>query len=287
MPDTIELTSESNIVVTGKSGAGKQPRIDVLVEEFGLEQLSTGNIFRHYLGLFNNMEDPQTLDNFWSDEDGGFIPDSEIRAQLNEFLAEAGKGTECGAPGDDEDAYPHIDDLVLGMKAKYFVEKGLFVPDGLVNDLLKASFAKNDFRGTVLDGYPRTNNQSGYLLELMKEAGRKIDLVLVVDNEDDLIISRTMGRRICPKCAKVYHTEFKPPNEDGTCKACGTEVILRSDDSKEKIGRRLEEFRVKCVPAIEFLKKEKIPVAHVNGNLEEFTTENVRNSVIEAIRNTE
>ena len=284
MTDTIELTSQSNVVVTGKSGAGKQPRIDVLVEEFGLRQLSTGNIFRHYLGLFNSVEYPRTLDVFWSSGEGGFISDSEIRHQLNEFLAETGKGTECGAPGDDDEAYPHIDDLVLGLKAKYFVEKGLFVPDELVNDLLKASFEKNDLKGTVLDVYPRTVNQSEYLLRMMKDAGGKIDLILVVDNEDDLIIGRTMGRRICPKCSKVYHTEFKPPNDDGTCKECGTEVILRSDDSEEKIKSRLEEFRVKCIPAIQFLEKEGVQVAHVNGNLEEFTKENVMNSVLDAIQ---
>jgi adenylate kinase len=284
MANTIKLTGESNIIVTGKSGAGKQPRIDVLVDEFGLEQLSTGNIFRHYLGLFNGIEYPRTLDEFWSEEAGGFIPDTEIRSKLTEFLADANKGTECGGPGDDDDeGYPNIEDIVLGMKAKYFVEKGLFVPDDLVNDLLKASFAKNEFRRTVLDGFPRTINQSEYLLEMMKEVGETIDLVLVVDNEDDLIISRTMGRRICPKCNKVYHTEFKPPNDDGTCKECGTAVILRSDDSEEKIRSRLNEFSVKCIPAIDFLKNAGIPVAHVNGNLEVFTKENVRNSVLASI----
>ena len=66
MTAVINLSNASNIVVTGKSGAGKQPRIDVLVEEFGLNQISTGNIFRHYLGLFNSLEYPKTLDEFWS-----------------------------------------------------------------------------------------------------------------------------------------------------------------------------------------------------------------------------
>lgn len=279
MTGTRELTSGSNIVVTGKSGAGKQPRIDILVEEFGLRQLSTGNIFRHYLGLFDALGYPDTLDPFWSQETGGFIPDHDIEAALEGFLACT--GTSAGG------AHPTIHHLVLGLKAKYFVEKGLFGPDDLVNDLLKASFAENGFRGTVLDGYPRTVAQARYLLDMMEGAGGKVDLVLVVDNHDDLIIARTMGRRICPSCAKVFHTEFKPPNPDGTCTACGTPVILRSDDSEEKIGRRLQEFRTKCVPAIEFLRDHGIPVAHVNGNLEVFTPEHVRKSVLDAIRTVE
>ena len=44
-----------NILVMGKSGAGKQPRIDVLIEEFGLKQLSTGDIFRSYLSAFDEI----------------------------------------------------------------------------------------------------------------------------------------------------------------------------------------------------------------------------------------
>ena len=44
-----------NIVVAGKSGAGKQPRVDVLVQTYGLRQLATGNIFREYLGTFNKV----------------------------------------------------------------------------------------------------------------------------------------------------------------------------------------------------------------------------------------
>jgi adenylate kinase len=287
MTGTIELTRESNVVVTGKSGAGKQPRIDVLVEEFSMKQLSTGNIFRHYLGVFNSIGYPKSLDEFWSEEEKGFVPDSDIRTRLEGFLRETNLGTECGAPGEEEGEQPPIDDLVLGLKAKFFVEKGLFVPDELVKDLLKASFAKNDFRGTVLDGYPRTINQSMYLKKLMSDVGGGIDLVLVVDNDDDLIIGRTMGRRICPDCGKVYHTEFKPPNADGSCKVCGKQVILRSDDSEEKIRRRLEEFRVKCIPAIRYLENEGIPLVHVEGNLEVFTKENVRKSVLDAIREVE
>ena len=276
MAKTVELTGESNIVVTGKSGAGKQPRIDVLVQDFGLRQLSTGNIFRHYLGLFDAIGYPHALEGFRPGESGNFLPDGEIEAALDAFLAAA-----------QGDAASDVRDLVLGLKAKYYVERGLFVPDGLVNDLLKASFARNGFKGTVLDGYPRTANQAEYLMNLMRDVGGRIDLVLVVDNDDDLIIARTLGRRICPSCGKVFHVEFKPPGPDGACTACGTEVVLRSDDSEQKIKRRLDEFRMKCLPAIGFMKRAGIPVAHVNGNLEVFTVENVRRSVLEAVAGAE
>jgi len=263
----------TNIVVTGKSGAGKQPRIDVLIEEFGLEQLSTGNIFRHYLGLFDSIGYRHPLDEFWSDRAANFIPDGKIKEKLDVFL------------GERTEEPPLIDDLILGLKAKYFVEKGLFGPDDLVNELVSSAFGKRNFSGMVLDGYPRTENQAEYLISLLDEVDSKIDFVLIVDNDDELIVKRTIGRRICPLCGKVYHLEHKPPGPNGSCKDCNAIVILRSDDSEEKIRRRLQEFREKCVPAISYMKQAGIPMVSVPGNLAVFTKENVRKSVLDAIVN--
>ncbi|MHC4885637.1 MAG: hypothetical protein ACYTGH_11185 [Planctomycetota bacterium] len=65
---THEIGRVQNVLVMGKSGAGKQPRIDVLLEEFGLTQLSTGNIFREYLGRFNAIGFQGDLARFYDEE---------------------------------------------------------------------------------------------------------------------------------------------------------------------------------------------------------------------------
>ena len=252
--------SITNVIVTGKSGAGKQPRIDVLVEEFGLEQLSTGNIFRSYLGKFNEYGYEGDLKEFWDESKERFIPDDEIAEKL---------GTSDN-------------DIMLGMKAKYFVDKGLFVPDYITNELFESYFAKKNYRNQVLDGYPRTLQQAEFLLKLIERENSKIDFVLLVENSDEMIIERTVNRRICPKCGKVYHLVYNPP-DNGRCRECGAEVVQRSDDTEEKIRSRLEEFRKKTVPALEYLEKHGIPVVKVAGHLEEFTPENVRKSVMDAI----
>jgi adenylate kinase family enzyme len=258
-----------NIVVAGKSGAGKQPRIDVLLETYKLKQLSTGNIFREYLGAFGKVREGAKTDGLW--QDGKFAPDDRIRAAL----APACKGT-----GVEPDA------AVLGFKAAQYVDRGLFVPDDITNALLAAAFRTNGGKGMVLDGYPRTPEQSDFLLGLVKELNTGLDLVLVVDNEDDAIVARTIGRRICPNkaCGKVYHLEFKPPAADGACKACGTKVIQRSDDTEEKIRTRLAEFQAKALPAIKRLIAAGIPSASVAGNLPVFTDEAVRESVLAVVR---
>lgn len=250
----------TNVIVTGKSGAGKQPRIDILKEEFNLEQLSTGDIFRKYLGIFNNYGYTKPLTDFWDDSKNTFIPDGEIAKKI---------------AIDDKD-------IILGLKAKYFVDQGLFVPDSITNALFEAAFSQKDFKKQILDGYPRTRDQAVFLLDLIKKHDSTIDFIVLVDNTDDRIIKRTVQRRICPKCGKVYHLTYKPP-KDGKCEDCNVEVIQRSDDTEEKIKSRLNEFQEKAVPAINYLKENGIPVITVPGHLETFTTENVRKSVMDQV----
>jgi len=258
-----------NIVVAGKSGAGKQPRIDVLVAEHGLSQLSTGNIFRKYLGAYKTIGFAGKPEDFWRGD--RFAPDAEIREALAGLAAAAGV---------DPDA------AVLGLKAARFVDQGLFVPDGITNELFAASFRGAGGRGLVLDGYPRTTDQSRFLLGLAAELGTRLDVVLMVENDDEAIVARTTGRRICPDaaCGKVFHLEHKPPRDGRFCTACGAEVILRSDDSEPKIRKRLQEFREKAEPAIGVLVEAGVPRVSVPGNLPVFSDEAVRASVLDALR---
>ena len=255
-----------NLLVMGKSGAGKQPRIDVLVEEFGLEQLSTGNIFREYLGRFDGIGFTGDLASFYDGTREDFIPDEEIAAALGDRAPAA-----------------HRADLVLGAKAKYFIEAGRFVPDRITNALFAGYFTRAGCRGMVLDGYPRTVDQAAFLLDLVEKEGTRIDAIILVDNEDEAIVARTTGRRICPECKKVFHLEFKPPREGRFCTACGAEVILRSDDTEEKIRHRLREFHEKAAPALAYLEEKGIPRTDVPGNLPLFTDAAVRESVLAAL----
>lgn len=257
----------NNIIVTGKSGAGKQPRIDVLTEEFGLTQLSTGNIFRDLSGKFDRSGFKGDLERFYDSEKDTFVPDEEIEKAIKEQL-------------------PELDDvraLMLGLKAKYFMTSGKFVPNHSTNELFEEYFSKQNYKGFVLDGYPRTPGQARFLMDLLKESSSSVDMVVLVDNQDDLIIERTMGRRICPGCKKVYHKQFKPSKDNIHCDECGEELIQRSDDTGEKIKVRLQEYYDKVLPTLDVLKEKEIPIVTVDGNLKEFTKENVKRSVMDQI----
>lgn len=257
----------NNILVTGKSGAGKQPRIDVLVEEFGLTQLSTGNIFREYVGAFDKSGFTGDLERFYDAENDTFVPDVELESAIKEQL-----------PDVDE-----VRPVLLGLKAKYFMNSGKFVPNSSTNELFTEYFSKQDYKGYVLDGYPRTPDQADFLLKLVEEKESSVDLVVLVNNADKLIIERTMGRRICSSCKKVYHTEFKPSKDNIHCDACGADLIQRADDTENKIKVRLAEYYDKVIPALNILEEKGIPIVTVEGNLEVFTDENVKKSVMEQI----
>ncbi len=260
-------TKYETILVMGKSGAGKQPRINVLVEEFGLKQLSTGDIFRTYLRCFNALDYTDDLKPFYNESDGRFLEESEIKERL-------GISNENNA-----------DDMVLGLKAKYFIDQGKFVPDSLTNSLFESAFLDMDYGPAVLDGYPRTIEQTSFLWELAKRRDIPLDAILLVDNDDELIKARCVGRRICPNCGEVYHLEHKPPRNNRYCtvESCSGETIQRSDDTLEKIQSRLQEFHTKVRPAMEFLKARGIPIYTVSGNLPEFTPETVKASVFKSM----
>lgn len=268
MQRKVDPSSIMNIVVAGKSGAGKQPRIEVLCKKFNLEQLSTGNIFREYVERFNQIGYTRSLERFWDENSGTFIPDEEIRVELERIVGEL---TDYKA-------------VILGLKAKYFVERGLFVPDHLTNQIFKAYFSRSNYRGKVLDGYPRTLNQAEFLLTLIGKNRSRIDFILLVDNDDETIVKRAVGRRICPKCGKVFHIDYKPPLQGRFCDVCNIEVIQRSDDTEERIRSRLDEFAKKTLPAIKFLEYKGIPLVRVTGDLPVFTEEAVYESVMNEVR---
>jgi len=256
-----------NIVVMGKSGAGKQPRIDVLVSEFGLKQLSTGNIFREYVGSFDGSGFKGDLERFYDPVKDTFVPDTVIISAIREQLPDV--------------ADPRS--VMLGLKAKYFMNSGRFVPNSSTNELFREYFSRGGYKGFVLDGYPRTPDQSRFLLDLCWEHRVKVDLVLLVENEDELIVERTMGRRICKKCGKVYHIKFKPSRDNLNCDVCSLPLIQRSDDTEEKIRTRLKEYYDKAIPALKVMEGARIPVTRVPGNLPVFTDQAVKESVMKAI----
>ncbi len=116
------------------------------------------------------------------------------------------------------------DGTEMGLKAKSFMDAGQLVPDevviGIIKDRLKEKDCENGF---ILDGFPRTIPQA----QALEDAGIEIDKVVDIEVPDEKITKRMSGRRVCAKCANSYHLEYKKPQTDGVCDACGGELIQR------------------------------------------------------------
>ena len=79
-----------------------------------------------------------------------------------------------------------------------------------------------------------------------------IDLVIEIRVPDETIIDRLSGRRIHPNSGRIYHIKFSPPNIDGLDDETGETLIIRADDVKETIIKRLETYHRETEPLTEF-----------------------------------
>ena len=131
------------------------------------------------------------------------------------------------------------DGTPVGLKAKGYMEKGQLVPDDVIIDIIVDRLAKPDCKnGYILDGVPRTIPQA----QVMEEKGLAVDCALSIEVEDEVIVKRMSGRRVCPHCGQTYHIVNNPPEVDDRCDACGSELIVRSDDAPETVRARLETY---------------------------------------------
>jgi adenylate kinase len=83
----------------------------------------------------------------------------------------------------------------LGIEAKKFMDVGDFVPDSVTNEMVRSRLSQDDVEnGFLLDGYPRTAAQVGYLDEVLGRRGQQLDVVLQLTADDDELVHRLLGR---------------------------------------------------------------------------------------------
>ena len=81
-------------------------------------------------------------------------------------------------------------------------------------------------------------------------APRGRGVVLVVDDEE--VVRRLSGRRVCRRCGHVWHLDFDPSTRPDVCDRCEGELFQRDDDSEETIRHRLVVFGDQTAPLIGF-----------------------------------
>ena len=158
-----------------------------------------------------------------------------------------------------------------GLRAKEYMDAGRLVPDEVIIGILKERLAQADCaNGFILDGVPRTIAQA----EAIETMGIRIDKVLELQVEDNVIVDRMSGRRVCEKCGASYHIVNKKSKVEGVCDCCGGKLVIRKDDQPATVLDRLKAYHEQTEPLVDFYRQRgKLAVIPFNDSIEATTAE--------------
>jgi adenylate kinase len=200
----------------------------------------------------------------------------------------AGKGTQAKRVR-ERYQIPHIStgDLLrenvsrgtdVGLVAKAVMARGELVSDDLVCNMVRERLALPDCRrGYVLDGFPRTAAQAGWLDALLDDlnddrlfdnsrATRAWPIVISLEVDYNQLLLRITGRRSCPTDGRIYNVHFQPPRVDEVCDLDGTRLVTRNDDRLEVIQPRLTAYQEQTRPVADYYQRTGRLIA-VDGEL--------------------
>lgn len=145
----------------------------------------------------------------------------------------------------------------LGEKAQTYMNAGKLVPDQLVLDMLFDRVARDDCAaGYLLDGFPRTLPQAMAYDQMLPQSAEVH--VINLPASDEIIVKRISGRLTCVQCGHVHNRYFSPPDEDGNCQKCGSELIQRPDDKPEVVKERLQVYKDQTAPLVEYYQRKNM-----------------------------
>jgi adenylate kinase len=161
----------------------------------------------------------------------------------------------------------------LGKLAKKYMDAGDLVPDEVTNAMVRDRLAQDDAKaGFLLDGFPRNIAQAYELDSMLGDLGTTLDVVLDLEVDNEEVVRRLSGRRLCKKCGHVWHVEFDPPKVEDVCDKCGGELYHRDDDYPETVRHRLDVYVSQTRPLIEFYDRRKQLVGmDAHGPVEDVT----------------
>ncbi|MFE2923480.1 adenylate kinase [Streptomyces goshikiensis] len=184
----------------------------------------------------------------------------------------AGKGTQAAFLAKNL-SIPHIStgDLFraniskgteLGRKAKAIMEAGQLVPDEITIAMAQDRMEQADAAGGfLLDGFPRNVSQAEALDSYLKAGDLKLDAVLDLEVEEDEVVKRIAGRRVCRNdSSHVFHVTYAAPKTEGVCDTCGGELYQRGDDSEDTVRNRLDVYHTQTEPIIDYYKAQGLLV---------------------------
>jgi adenylate kinase len=147
----------------------------------------------------------------------------------------------------------------LGLKAKEAMNAGRLVADEIVLGMIGERLAQPDAApGFILDGFPRNLEQARALDVMLRELGKPLDAVVLMDVDSGELTKRIAGRRTCQDCKRVFNVFTSPPTEGEKCPVTGTEHRLyqRPDDNEATVTERLKVYDEQTKPLAAFYDEQ-------------------------------
>ena len=141
----------------------------------------------------------------------------------------------------------------LGRTAKEIMGRGELVPDSLVNEMVGVRLQQPDTaNGYILDGFPRTLPQAGWLDGRLATQAQALPVIAVSIHVDyNQLLRRVTGRRNCPVCQAIYNVYVNPPKRDGICDVEGAALVQRADDTEKVFEERMRAYEAMTAPVVE------------------------------------
>ena len=141
----------------------------------------------------------------------------------------------------------------LGRIAKEIMGRGELVPDSLVDEMVAVRLQNPDTaNGYILDGFPRTLPQAGWLDGRLAAQANALPVIAVSIHVDyNQLLRRITGRRNCPVCQTIYNIYGNPPKRNGFCDVEGAALVQRADDTQKVFEERMRAYGALTAPVIE------------------------------------
>jgi len=172
---------------------------------------------------------------------------------------------------------------ILAKKIKVNIDKGILVPDNIINELIAKIILKKEFYNRIIfDGYPRTLTQAKNLESLLNKYNQKVSCVLILNVDKKTIIKRILGRQTCSKCGSIFNNHYMP-STDLNHKCGRNYLVIRSDDNEKAIINRFETYAKETLSILDFYKGKNL-LHKINGKAEIFDITKEINAIIASLQ---
>jgi len=139
---------------------------------------------------------------------------------------------------------------------KNILNQGKFLDDEYMLKFISLKLNESKYsKGVILDGFPRNINQA----KLLEKHYKSINLVLKIELDENILIRKLLGRRVCHNCGKGYNVcgidegeylmePILPKKKENCCDDCGGNLVSRQDDTEVIIKDRLNVYNEQTEP---------------------------------------